>query len=130
MEDMTNTVFLHVRLRELNDDGEIIVHAKAGETIAMEPIQGWVVDTLNQGDFFEKKIGTAKCSDEDNFNKKIGRDLAQSRMKSKKLTVISNDNYTKVRILVLEDTDGDRYFLYRYKNANLAYLMDFWRLKK
>lgn len=125
---MNNIIFLHLRFKEIKKNGEIITHLKSGETICMEPLQGWFVDGLVQGDFFEKRIGSHKFSENDNFNKKIGRELSKSNMKINKLTVVANDNYGYVRNLVLEDKQGNRYRLLKFKNKKIAHLTEFWKI--
>jgi hypothetical protein len=85
--------------------------AKGGETIAMEEVPAWLLDKVETGDFFTKKIGKAKCSDKENYNRKVGRELAESRMKPVVLTVISNQDFHGVRILILIDDQSNLYEL-------------------
>lgn len=95
--------FVHNRKYE----NGLIKSAKGGTTIAMEPIQAWFFDTLQIGDFFEKKVGIARCSLEDNYCKKTGRDLAVSRLKPTRLTVIRQLGNG----IVVEDKNGALYYL-------------------
>jgi hypothetical protein len=85
------------------------VNPRGGETIAVEVPPPWFIETLQPQDFFMKSVGKARCSDEDNYNKKVGRELAQSRMKPTRLIVLSNQDFGGVRILVLEDKDKNKY---------------------
>lgn len=125
---MNNVIFLHLRIKEIKENGEIINYLKSGETIAMESLQGWFVDGLVRGGFFEKKVGYCKFSENDNFNKKIGRESSRSTMKTKRLTVVCNDDYGYVKNLVLEDKEGNRYRLLRFKNKKIAHLTEFWKI--
>lgn len=124
---MNNIIFLHLRLKEIKENGQTLIYTKSGETIAMEAVQGWFVDGLEPGDFFEKKIGCHVFSDNDNFNKKIGRNLSKNDMKKKRLTVICNDNYGYVRNIVLQDKQSNRYRLLRFKNKKIAHFTEFWK---
>lgn len=80
---------------------------RGGETIAMEFLESWFVKELKVGNFFTKLVGKARCSDEDNYNKKIGRELAVSRMKKTVLTVTGIES----EVIVLQDTDKNIYVL-------------------
>lgn len=82
-----------------------LVDPRGGQTIAIESLKQWVVKTLVVGDFFTRQIGKARCSDEDNYNKKTGRELAKSRMRAVILTVVEIDGEN----LVLEDEQKNRY---------------------
>jgi hypothetical protein len=87
------------------------VDPKGGETIALEVPATWFLETLQPGDFFEKKVGKARCSDDDNYNKKTGRELATSRMKTVRLTCGHNKLYGEDRIVILIDPTGHQYVL-------------------
>lgn len=67
----------------------IEVSPRGGSTVAMEAIPSWLLDTIQQGDTIVRKVGIARCSDEDNYCKKTGRELAFSRLKQKTLTVVN-----------------------------------------
>ena len=102
---------------------EMILSATGGETIAMQEIQAWFAEQLQPGDFFTKSIGTARCSDDENYNKKTGRDIAKSRMKATTLTVISNKDFGHIRNLLLKDDKGNIYHLLkRATHANLHFV--------
>ena len=85
--------------------------SRGGQTIALEVPPPWFIETLQSLDFFTKSVGKARCSDEENYNKKTGRELAKSRMKPTVLTVLSNQDFGGVRILVLEDMNKNKYIL-------------------
>lgn len=107
--------FCHVRRYE-NDNsceccgyrGESQLLATGGKTIAIEELSKWFLLSLQEGDFFEKKVGKAICSNEDNYNKKIGAELSSKRMKLTKLQV---SKIIKVNnaIVHLSDTEGNIY---------------------
>lgn len=63
------------------------IEPRGGFTIALQEIEPWFFSALKAGDFFEKKIGIAKCHPEENFCKKTGRELAEKNAKLRKLTV-------------------------------------------
>ena len=87
-------------------EGDIrVVAGNGGSTICMEPILGWYFDTLKEGDFFEKKVGMAKCHPDDTYCKKTGRDEALKKAKTKRLTVQSKGTDS----LLL--TDGLYYYM-------------------
>lgn len=65
------------------------VSPRGGSTVAMEAIPSWLLDTIEMGSTIERKLGIARCSDEDNYCKKTGRELAQSRLKSNLLKVVN-----------------------------------------
>lgn len=122
--------FCHVRKYKVgcknskNYGAELSSHG--GLTIAMEEIQPWLIEQLEIGNFIERKVGKARCSDEDNYNKKIGRELSLSRMKATKLTVVSvNGVGTDHEILVLKDPDNATYLLSKYKNATRVYFEEY-----
>lgn len=97
-----------------------------GETIAMEEIQPWFFETLEQGNSFEKKVGKARCSDEDNYCKKTGREYAASRLKTTKLHVIGvHGKGTSEHVVVLMDDCGDTYHLIKYANSTRVYLSEY-----
>lgn len=97
--------------------------SRGGETIAMEELQPWFVKSLAIGDFFEKKIGEAKCSKEDNYCKKTGRELAKSRMKLRKLKVIGLETQGENFTCFLEDDRGNVYELAKYENAKSVFFL-------
>jgi hypothetical protein len=95
-----------------------VVAPRGGYTVAMEVFPGWVFDTLNLHTFFEKKVGIARCSDEDNFCKANGRSLASSRLKATKLTVIlkSDDR------VILADDNNNKYTLKKTEHGNIRFV--------
>lgn len=125
------TVFLHKRVgqfaRKFDGSWEANIHGRGGETIAMEALPTWFLDQLEQGDFFEKKIGKSKCSSDDNFCKKIGREFSEKRMKLKRLTVESVNKVGGDRFLYLKDSDGYVYLVARRPNSKLGFFIDYWK---
>lgn len=103
-------VYCHNRIYDFYDD-ELGTFAKlnsrGGSTVAMEAIPSWLLDTLAQGDSIVRKVGIARCSDEDNYCRKTGRELAQSRMKTTSLTVINLVKTDDATIVFFEDEAGN-----------------------
>lgn len=99
------------------------IASRGGETVAMQALEPWFIETLVPGDFFTKQVGFARCSDEENYNKKTGRELAKSRMKNMVFTVVSNNQYSSTRILVLQDEKGRLYGIQKNSGAQRAWLV-------
>ena len=97
--------------------------AKGGITVAMEAIQSWLLDTLEMGNTIERKIGIARCSDEDNYCKKTGRQIAQSRLKSKTLKVVNKVKIADFIIMFFEDSDGNLFEFKKSKDPYCAQLI-------
>lgn len=110
--------------QRLNNSTYTGVDSRGGQTIAFEVPQAWFLKTLQPGDFFEKKVGKARCSNDDNYNKKIGRELASSRMKSTKLICTSNIEGLDDRMTILQDPQGNLYIL-RSKSEGVAHFIDY-----
>jgi hypothetical protein len=109
--------------REVNQEiaklGTIVVEPKGGSTVAMEAIPSWLLDNLQQGDSIVRKIGIARCSEDDNYCKKTGRELAFSRLKQKTLTVINLVKFAPTYTIVFfEDEDGN---LFEVKKSSDPY---------
>lgn len=64
------------------------IAATGGSTLAVQELEPWFFASLKPGDFFEKRFGLAKCHPKDNFCKKTGRELAESKAKVKRFTVV------------------------------------------
>lgn len=104
---------------------KIEVHPRGGETIAMESIQTWFLESLKVGDTFEKRVGKAKCSLDDNYSKKAGRELSQSRMKLTKFTVISHNVFGGNLIVRLEDSNKKTYTLCSKVGSKIAHFIEY-----
>lgn len=83
--------------------------SNGGSTIAVELSE----DSLKEVQVTDKvmiKLGIAKCSEDDCFNKKVGRDLASSRMKEVPLEVTSISKYkaegSRIITRVVVEKDG------------------------
>jgi hypothetical protein len=120
-------VYRHERNISLNKFGEHCIDALGGTTIAMESLKPWILDTLEVGNFFEKKIGVAKCSKEDRYNKKSGRELASSRMKLVKLTVSYILKTADRTTLSLVDDNGTSYLFIKYKTASEPFFVGYYK---
>lgn len=95
------------------------ISSRGGTTVAMHAIQSWLLPTLRIGDFIERKVGVARCSKDDNYNKKIGRDLATARMKATTLTVINIFG----DVVFFEDTNGNMFEFKKSKDPHCAILV-------
>jgi hypothetical protein len=61
--------------------------SKGGFTVVIQTPETWLLPTLKEGDFFVKQVGIVKCSMDDLYCRKTGRDLALESIKPTKLTV-------------------------------------------
>lgn len=104
---------------------KIEVHPRGGETVAMESLQAWFVESLSVGDVFTKRLGKSKCSLDDNFNKKTGRELAQSRMKPMEFTVVSKNLFGTTTILIVKDLLGNEYTLCSKAGTKISHLIEY-----
>lgn len=106
-------VYCHNRMYEENQDktfGHYLeVSPRGGSTVSMESIQSWLLDTIQQGDSIVRKVGIARCSEDDNYCKKTGREIAQSRLKQTMLTVV---NIVKIgpSVTVFFEDENDNLF--------------------
>jgi hypothetical protein len=91
------------------------VTAKGGQTVAMQPLRSWLVNAIQEGEFFTRLIGRALCSDKDNYNRKTGREIALTRMKQVRLTankaLITHGPKGVERTVHLKDDEGNIYVL-------------------
>lgn len=91
--------FLHTdrsRIKKSKDTNLFVLmkSGKGGKTYAISKIKA---QQFEIGQQIEIDIGEAICNEEDSFNKRIGRELSQARMK-KVTTEVSRITYTKDRI--------------------------------
>ena len=88
---------------------ETDVSPRGGSTVAMESIPSWLLDTIEQGSSIVRKVGIARCSKDDNYNKKKGREIAESRLKQVTLTVV---NIVKIgpAVTVFFEDENDNLF--------------------
>lgn len=94
------------------------ISAKGGQTIVMEELKSWFVNSLSEGEFFAKKVGKARCSDKENYNKKLGRELSLSRAKVVTLTVQKILILSNSKEVLLSDVEGNSYFIQVVLNDN------------
>jgi hypothetical protein len=113
-----NIQFCHKRVFEFNMyrfDSPKQYSAKGGLTIAMQELTSWFVNSLQEGEFFVKAVGAAQCSTKDNYNKKVGREIASQRLKQKQLTVdrvvVLIVRGTQVKQVELVDKDFNMYII-------------------
>lgn len=109
----------HKLVEEFPSYEVLTVNPRGGTTVAMEVIPSWLLDTLAQGDTIIRKVGIARCSKDDNYNKKTGRELALSRMKTKTLTVINLATET----ILVEDEDDNIFEIKKSKDKDCAILV-------
>lgn len=88
-----------------------VVNPRGGTTIALEVIEPWFFDSLAVNDFFDKKVGSARCSKDDNYCKKVGRQLSTQRMKTTRLVVQSLVSNETEKIIILVDSNNNLYIL-------------------
>lgn len=104
-------------------EGDIlVVSAKGGRTVAMEVIPSWLLDYLQQGDTIVRKVGIARCSLEDNFCKKTGRDIAQSRLKITTLKVVNIVKISTFTTVFFEDENKNLFEVKKSKDPYCAIL--------
>jgi hypothetical protein len=120
---MNKPAFHHVRI--YTPSGNLF--PRGGVTIAMSQIPGWYFKTLAVGTFFEESIGKAVCSIEDNYCKKVGRELAQSRMKATRLDVLDCAVFPDgTKSVILEDfRDKSVYSFVQYTDSDRVYLLGY-----
>lgn len=114
-------IYCHNRNYDVDEDTYLYrlkVDPRGGSTVAMEAIQSWYLDTAQVGDFIERRVGIARCSLEDNYCKKTGRDLAKSRMKLKRLTLIKIAEGLDRKTYIYQDSDGH---LFEFRKSPDAY---------
>lgn len=87
------------------------IKARGGQTIAMTELTCWFVNSLQEGEFFSKLIGKSVCSKKDNYNKKIGRELALNRLTMTKLIVNKILIFGKMKSVELKDDENNKYRL-------------------
>jgi hypothetical protein len=107
--------FFHLRVPNFVPDSEGFSHyqrgikARGGQTIAMQELTSWFVNSLQEGEFFVKSIGKSRCSDKENYNKKLGRELSSSRMEATKLTVNKVLIFSGTKEVELIDEQNNKY---------------------
>lgn len=118
-------VYCHNReFRELKpEDINFKLNAKGGSTVAMEAIPSWLLDQLKMGSTIEKKVGIARCSDDDNYCKKTGREIAQSRLKSTLLKVVNIVTIGPMVIVFFEDKNKNLFEVKKSKDPYSAILV-------
>lgn len=105
------------------DGTSLDLSPRGGSTVAMESIPTWLLDQLSQGDTIVRKIGIARCSKDDNYNKKTGRELAFSRLKTKMLTVVNIVKLGPNVTVFFEDEDDNLFEIKKSKDPDCAILV-------
>lgn len=104
-------------------EGDFRPSARGGTTVAMEVVSSWLLDTLAQGDTIVRKVGIARCSEDDNYCKKTGRELALSRMKTTTLTAVNIVKHDGRTTVFLEDDKDNMFELKKSRDVNCAILV-------
>lgn len=100
------------------DGTSLDLSPRGGSTVAMESIPSWLLDTIEMGSTIVRKVGIAKCSEDDNYCKKTGRELAQSRLKQTTLKVV---NIVKIGTFVTVFFEDDNNNLFEVKKSSDPY---------
>jgi len=116
--------YVHNRKTIWDRQDDLGISSTGGETIAMQGLEPWFVESLTPGDFFTKQVGFARCSDEENYCKKTGRELAKSRMKNMVFTVLTNHKFSVERTLILKDEKDRLYVIKTKANGKKAWLVE------
>lgn len=121
--------FYHIRKKEMIYDecldvncGDIIL-ARGGQTIVIANNHGINNETRDEKEI-TFKVGVSFCHEEDNFNKKIGREVALGRLEETKFIVIPaifDDNITRLTL------ESEKFIInVTYKEGKL-YVDNAWR---
>jgi len=94
---------------------------KGGTTVAMEEIPVDMFRELETGTVLEAQVGLAKCSLKDNYNKKIGRAIAKSRLTNVEFIVIAtsiweSEHGVQNKEVILKHENN--YFLLQHTSGN------------
>ncbi len=98
------------------------INPRGGTTLALEVIEPWFFDSLAVNDFFDKKVGSARCSKDDNYCKKVGRELSTQRMKLTRLVVQSLVANETEKIIVLVDSNNNTYTLKKINGQKVHFV--------
>ena len=102
------------------------IGAKGGTTIAMEEIPVDMFKQLTADNILLCQVGKAECSNKDNYNKKVGRNIAQGRMKEVPLFVESICIIPKDTIeVILQDQTGHQYTLILKEGASTVRFVNY-----
>lgn len=120
-------VYCHNRKQNIlqpYQSGRWWIDPRGGSTVAMEAIQSWLLENLQMGDTIVRKIGIAKCSDEDNYCKKTGREIAKSRLKQTTLTVVNIVRLGTIQTVTVffEDEKGNLFEVVKSNDPDCAIL--------
>lgn len=119
--------FFHKRIKKAINSLRLDVCARGGETIALDTPPSWFINSLTIGDFFEKKVGKAKCSSDDNYCRSTGRELCEKRMKLTKLTVDRIVTLGDIVQTELIDSDGFIYVIRTCTNSTSSRFVNYFK---
>ena len=118
-----STLFTHNRNGIVGNDFSLSLDPRGGLTVAIEAPHTEVIKQIQVGESFDQKVGIAKCSTEDNYNKKIGRELAVSRMKSTNLKCVEvQDEPNGDRLVALSDGNNNALLFKRLAAGKVFFL--------
>lgn len=103
--------------------GVVEINPRGGSTVAMESIPSWLLGTLSQGLSIVRKVGIARCSTDDNYNKKTGRELAAARLKTTTLTVVNIVKIENRVTVFFEDEAGNLFEVRKSADSKCARLV-------
>jgi hypothetical protein len=115
-------MFYHKRNYSMNKYLESCVAARGGSTFYLEEIPAWLFDQLKEGDFFEKKVGKAKCHPDDVYCKKTGREEALRQAKKVRLTVEDIRELASGNMSMTLYDGQHSFILVRYAGRDVAFL--------
>lgn len=113
-----------VHNRELTfKNKELKLLTKGGETIAMEEVPLDMFKQITKEHVLSVHVGKALCSKKDNYNKKIGREIATGRLKEIELDVAGIQEYLdsndrQVREVILVEPYTENTYLLQHKEGN------------
>lgn len=115
--------YCHNRVMDEDIHSPVVISPRGGSTVAMESIQSWLLDQLQQGDTIVRKIGIARCSEDDNYCKKTGREIAESRLKQTMLTVVNIVRLGELVVVFFEDEKGNLFEVKKSSDPHCARLV-------
>ena len=121
---VTNIQYNHQRNAYYLRQGEILIDTliqpHGGTTIAMEAVPVDMFLEMGVGDQLEVEVGKAVCSRKDNYNRKLGREIAKGRMKNVILNVIA---VSKGEVILSDGTN--QYTLVLSANGKKVFFLDY-----
>jgi hypothetical protein len=120
---MSEVQFSHKRNSKISNDFTLEIDPRGGLTTALEIPQSWLLKEIKVGESFDKKVGIARCSTDDNYNKKLGRELAKSRMKLTRLVCVEEVSDTEGNKSIALDIGGGNVVLLRRLSSGKVFFL-------